>query len=100
MFGSYEQPGHPFSPRQPLPRPLHDGSQETTLERRLSRHHHANDERRCVDLDATGRHVETLLASGIHGVVMLSSLGEYQMLTALEKRRVLQFATIAEDLKG
>jgi 4-hydroxy-tetrahydrodipicolinate synthase len=34
------------------------------------------------------------IASGISGLVMLGSLGENQMLTAVEKRRVLQFAVL------
>ncbi len=45
-----------------------------------------------LDLDATARHIEVLLDSGISGLVMLGSLGENQMLTAEEKRRVLGFA--------
>ena len=45
-----------------------------------------------LDLDATASHIEALLASGVTGMIMLGSLGENQMLTADEKRRVLAFA--------
>ena len=45
-----------------------------------------------LDLDGTARHIEALLASGVTGLIMLGSLGENQMLTADEKRRVLAFA--------
>jgi dihydrodipicolinate synthase/N-acetylneuraminate lyase len=45
-----------------------------------------------LDLGATAHHIEVLLASGIRGLVILGSLGENQMLTAEEKRRVLGFA--------
>jgi dihydrodipicolinate synthase/N-acetylneuraminate lyase len=43
-----------------------------------------------VDLDATARHVETLIASGISGLVFLGSLGENQSLTTEEKRLVVE----------
>ena len=45
-----------------------------------------------LDLDATARHIDALIASRITGLVMLGSLGENQMLTAEEKRRVFGFA--------
>ena len=43
-----------------------------------------------LDLDATARHAEALLASGITGLIFLGSLGENQMLTAEEKRLVMR----------
>jgi dihydrodipicolinate synthase/N-acetylneuraminate lyase len=45
-----------------------------------------------VDLDATGRHIEVLLDSGITGLIMLGSLGENQSLDPDEKRCVLEHA--------
>ena len=45
-----------------------------------------------LDLDATGRHLEVLVESGVSGVIMLGSLGENQSLEPEEKRRVLQSA--------
>ena len=45
-----------------------------------------------LDLEATAKHIEVLLASGVSGLVMLGSLGENQMLTAEEKRAVLDMA--------
>lgn len=43
-----------------------------------------------LDLDATARHVEILIQSGISGLVLLGSLGENQMLTGEEKRLVVR----------
>src|SRR5215207_1481417 len=43
-----------------------------------------------LDLAATARHVEALLASGVTGIIALGSLGENQALTAAEKREVIQ----------
>ena len=43
-----------------------------------------------LDLDATARHADALIASGVSGIVFLGSLGENQMLTAEEKRLVLR----------
>jgi 1-pyrroline-4-hydroxy-2-carboxylate deaminase len=45
-----------------------------------------------LDLDATGRHLEALIASGITGLVMCGSLGENQALLPSEKREVVKFA--------
>jgi 4-hydroxy-tetrahydrodipicolinate synthase len=45
-----------------------------------------------LDLDATARHLEGLLDSGVTGVIMLGSLGENQALDAEEKQRVLELA--------
>lgn len=47
-----------------------------------------------VDLDATNRHVEVLIDSGVSGLVMLGSLGENQALNPEEKRAVVA-ATVA-----
>ncbi len=43
-----------------------------------------------LDLEATARHTEALIASGISGIIYLGSLGENQMLAAEEKRLVMQ----------
>ncbi len=45
-----------------------------------------------LDLDATARHLEVLIDSGISGIVMLGSLGENAALAAAEKRSVMQMA--------
>ncbi len=45
-----------------------------------------------LDLDATARHIEVLLESGVSGLIMLGSLGENQSLDAEEKRRVFERA--------
>jgi len=45
-----------------------------------------------LDLDATGRHLEALIESGVTGLIMLGSLGENQTLDPEEKRRVLRAA--------
>ena len=42
-----------------------------------------------LDLEATARHAEVLIASGITGIVFLGSLGENQTLTPEEKRLVI-----------
>jgi len=43
-----------------------------------------------LDLEATTRHAEALIASGISGIIFLGSLGENQALLAEEKRRLIQ----------
>jgi 4-hydroxy-tetrahydrodipicolinate synthase len=45
-----------------------------------------------LDLDATARHLEALIASGVSGLVMLGSLGENTSLEPEEKRRVMELA--------
>jgi 1-pyrroline-4-hydroxy-2-carboxylate deaminase len=45
-----------------------------------------------LDLDATGRHLEALIRSGVSGLVMLGSLGENTALEPGEKREVLRLA--------
>ena len=45
-----------------------------------------------VDLDATARHLEVLIDSGVTGLVMCGSLGENQCLAPDEKRAVVQRA--------
>jgi len=42
-----------------------------------------------LDLDATARHADRLIQSGVGGIIFLGSLGENQALTADEKRRVI-----------
>ena len=48
-----------------------------------------------VDLEATGRHLEVLIKSGVKGLIMLGSLGENQSLVLEEKRRVIAAAVEA-----
>ena len=45
-----------------------------------------------LDLDATARHLEVLIGSGVSGLVMLGSLGENAALDPEEKREVLRLA--------
>ncbi len=45
-----------------------------------------------LDLEATARHLEVLLASGISGLVMLGSLGENAALEPEEKRQIMRMA--------
>ena len=45
-----------------------------------------------LDLDATARHIEALIASGVSGLVVCGSLGENQALDRDEKRRVVACA--------
>jgi dihydrodipicolinate synthase/N-acetylneuraminate lyase len=51
-----------------------------------------------VDYEATARHLEALIASGVNGVVMCGSLGENQQLDPEEKRTVVRRAV--EVCKG
>jgi 4-hydroxy-tetrahydrodipicolinate synthase len=48
-----------------------------------------------LDLEATARHIETLVASGVSGLIMCGSLGENQALDPAEKRRVVELAVRA-----
>jgi 1-pyrroline-4-hydroxy-2-carboxylate deaminase len=50
-----------------------------------------------LDLDATARHIDVLLDSGVSGLVMLGSLGENVALTREEKREVARAALSAAD---
>ncbi len=43
-----------------------------------------------IDLDATARHAEVLLQSGVRGLIFLGSLGENQAMTGQEKRLVIE----------
>ena len=43
-----------------------------------------------LDLDATARHAEVLIKSGVSGMIFLGSLGENQPMTGEEKRRVME----------
>ena len=45
-----------------------------------------------LDLDATARHLEVLIDSGVSGLIMLGSLGENTALEPEEKRRVMELA--------
>jgi 4-hydroxy-tetrahydrodipicolinate synthase len=45
-----------------------------------------------LDLDATARHLERLIDSGVTGLIMCGSLGENQNLDPAEKRRVVKLA--------
>jgi 1-pyrroline-4-hydroxy-2-carboxylate deaminase len=45
-----------------------------------------------LDLEATGRHVNVLLESGVSGLIMCGSLGENQTLEPDEKRKVVELA--------
>jgi dihydrodipicolinate synthase/N-acetylneuraminate lyase len=45
-----------------------------------------------LDLPATERHVEELLAAGVNGLIVCGSLGENQTLSADEKRAVVEMA--------
>src|SRR5438045_307449 len=51
-----------------------------------------------LDLDATARHAEVLLRSGVNGLIFLGSLGENQMLTAEEKNLVMR--AMVRAIKG
>ena len=43
-----------------------------------------------LDLDATARHTEALIDSGVTGIIYLGSLGENQSLDAEEKRLIME----------
>ncbi len=45
-----------------------------------------------LDLDATARHINVLLESGVRGLIMCGSLGENQALEPDEKRKVVELA--------
>ena len=45
-----------------------------------------------VDVDATMRHVDQLIEAGVHGMVVLGTIGENTSLSAQEKRTVLRAA--------
>ena len=50
-----------------------------------------------LDLEATARHIEVLIQSGVSGLVMLGSLGENVTLSLDEKRAVIQAALEASN---
>ena len=50
-----------------------------------------------LDLEATARHADVLIKSGVSGLIFLGSLGENQMLTPEEKRAVIREMSIAVD---
>src|ERR1700745_3174656 len=43
-----------------------------------------------LDLDATARHAEALIESGVAGIIFLGSLGENQALAPDEKRQLIR----------
>src|SRR5258708_4339054 len=43
-----------------------------------------------LDLDATARHADALIVSGVSGLIVLGSLGENQALLPGEKRQVIE----------
>ena len=47
---------------------------------------------RSVDYDKYAEHVQWLAANGTHGVIPNGSLGEYQVLTAEERARMVEVA--------
>ncbi len=51
-----------------------------------------------LDMPATAAHIERLLRAGVHGLIMLGTVGENCSLEAEEKRQVLKLA--AETVKG
>jgi 4-hydroxy-tetrahydrodipicolinate synthase len=51
-----------------------------------------------IDLKTLAQHVETMIASGIHGLIPLGSTGEFYALTAEERRAVL--LTTLETARG
>ena len=51
-----------------------------------------------LDLEATARHIEVLIESGVSGLIMLGSLGENTALEPAEKQKVLE--TAVEAAKG
>ena len=51
-----------------------------------------------LDLSATRAHIEALLADGIHGLIMLGTIGENCSLSLAEKVEVLKMAV--ETAKG
>ncbi len=50
-----------------------------------------------LDLEATKSHVKTLIGAGVHGLVMLGTVGETTALEPDEKRAVLKVALEAAD---
>jgi 4-hydroxy-tetrahydrodipicolinate synthase len=50
-----------------------------------------------LDLEATARHADALIASGVDGLIFLGSLGENQMLLPEEKRAVIAEMSVAVD---
>jgi dihydrodipicolinate synthase/N-acetylneuraminate lyase len=51
-----------------------------------------------LDLDATARHAEALIDSGVSGIIFLGSLGENQALLAEEKRSLIE--AMIEAVRG
>jgi 4-hydroxy-tetrahydrodipicolinate synthase len=53
---------------------------------------------RALDLEATARHADALIGSGVAGLIFLGSLGENQSLDPEEKRRVM--AAMVKAVRG
>src|SRR5262245_27967275 len=51
-----------------------------------------------VDLEGTARHLEKLLQAGVHGIIMLGTVGENCSLEYPEKLQVLQ--TAVREVRG
>ena len=51
-----------------------------------------------LDLEATAAHIDTLLRAGVHGLIMLGTVGENCSLEPAEKRAVMRLAV--ERTKG
>ena len=51
-----------------------------------------------IDLNTLARHLETMIAAGIHGLIPLGSTGEFYALTAKERRAVLEATLEAAGL--
>ena len=52
-----------------------------------------------IDWDAMGKHLEFQLDAGVHGIIILGSLGENSTLSPQEKREMVKFFASA-DLRG
>src|SRR5437773_840982 len=50
-----------------------------------------------LNLEATSRHIEALIDSGVSGLIILGSLGENTALEPDEKHRVIQGAIVAAN---
>lgn len=53
-----------------------------------------------VDQDALGRHIDRMLAAGMHGILVCGGTGEFPMLRAEERRRIVETAARRIDGKA
>src|SRR5271163_3648257 len=51
-----------------------------------------------IDLEATARHADVLIKSGVNGLIFLGSLGENQVMRREEKRMVIE--AMVKAVKG